>query len=61
MRTIGRGFRKTREKARQILVRLGLQNTNNWAHVIENLGDLHRAMGKLEEAEKELLESLHIA
>lgn len=48
------------EKARQILAKLGLQDTNSWAHVIENLGDLHRAMGKFDEAESELLESLQL-
>ncbi len=48
------------EKARLILAQLELQNTSNWAHVIENLGDLHRAMGNFDEAEKELLESLRL-
>jgi tetratricopeptide (TPR) repeat protein len=48
------------EKCRAILTNLELQNTSSWAHLIENLGDLHRAKGNLDEAEKELMESLKL-
>ena len=48
------------EKAREILARLEMQQTSIWAHLIENIGDLHRAKGNFDEAEKELLESLNL-
>src|SRR5262249_6307225 len=48
------------EKARTIMVKLNLQNSSMWGHLLENLGDLHRAQGRFDQSEKELLESLEL-
>ena len=48
------------EKAKDLCVKAGMQNNTMWAHILENIGDLHRAQGDLVLAEKELLEALDL-
>ncbi|MBA3856325.1 MAG: hypothetical protein C0507_05385 [Cyanobacteria bacterium PR.3.49] len=48
------------EHARELMLKLEMENTSSWAHLTENLGDLYRAMGKFEEAENTLFESVKL-
>jgi tetratricopeptide (TPR) repeat protein len=48
------------EKAKQVAHDLGLQNTAIWPNIICNCGDVHRALGRFDEADKELQEALKL-
>ena len=48
------------ERAKMTAIELNLQHLDLWSSVLENCGAAHRAVGRLAEAEKELLESLRL-
>jgi tetratricopeptide (TPR) repeat protein len=48
------------EKAKDLAVSLGLDSSVVWMDILANCGDVHRALGRFEESEKEQLEALRL-
>jgi tetratricopeptide (TPR) repeat protein len=48
------------EHARETAIALNLRESRIWPHLVCNCGDVHRALGRFAEAEKELMEALHV-
>ncbi len=48
------------EKAKNLAIALGLQNSRIWMNILGNCGDAHRGQGRFAEAEIELLEALKL-
>jgi len=48
------------EKARQIVIDFDQKNSRVWSNVLASIGNLHRATGKLQDSERELLEALSL-
>lgn len=48
------------QRAKAVAVELGLQHHKLWTSILTNSGNVHRALGKIDEAEKELLQGLRL-
>jgi tetratricopeptide (TPR) repeat protein len=48
------------ERAKQLATELDLGKRRIWANILTNCGDVYRAKGRLDEAEKEMLEGLRL-
>ena len=48
------------EKSKSLVIELSLQGRRSWPGILNSCGDLHRALGRFDEAEKEILQALKL-